>query len=255
MFDPNVLKPSWYWMDYDPRSHSIFLHLHQVAFDFLKSLPFSGGKFGVDVPFDDVKPNSDFGFARVMKFVKTESDWHIYSFVLPQYSLQEDKNRIYYLRKTLAVLFRWLEFENEFDCPDHLHQMFIIYGFGAEMGIEGAGLSVAVCPLYAKWSESNQDDSNALLKLAKEMMLDADRFMWPGHTRFSLMRVTYTSSNGLYFYIDINARTLSSCTTTIDHSKGYCLHPHNIDSPLDQFFLLVGIASIWGTLHKQLSSK
>lgn len=242
--------PEWYRLGFDPSEMKIRIAFgpqvleYLVSFDLKEAISLYGKGM---THFEGFQKDSRFGFMGVFCPARMiQSGLYSWEAQLPVFKSNRIENEstddhIQGLRATLALLFNVLYlFEGE--SSSNISQSIVMDGFMQGVGGGEAGLSAIITPSTAKWIAEHEDH----LAQVRDDMMTANHYMWSKSKLDPFwFKAEYKKGRGLGLCVNSGARNLTyGGNSDLKDNRGYEMHPHNIDSPLDQFTLLVGLCSL-----------
>ena len=195
--------------------------------------------------------NGDCGFNEVFKRGDSDhSDWIIWNARLPKMKSQSQEDSLEYLLalRTTIYLFisnrLWL-FKGATD--SHQKQLLMIESFGLPTGDRSFGqgaLSITLSPVVIQWISTQTDNGNA--EKIKEALITADSYIWEGGSK-GRGRFSACIREPKWINLDIPGNACGLDPSDYHNEsldEGYTLHPHNVDSGLQQLTFLAGIARL-----------
>jgi hypothetical protein len=273
MADDNYLNlrvenvPAWYELSWDQPNHSLLLKVHQDVIDLLKKLSLvqylsKELNLSLDsfVPFVD-KDQENFGFSGLIKRVDNVDPFSVYQINLANF---HRKDLGYWsLSASLNLAFSVLEYldRSQLPAPYNRNQLMIYQLYAKRSNLDGAGLSALLAPEFVNWLD--KFEINEKIIPASEAMVEAYVFMskTKKKDRRWFTSRTYAGILGLKKRLLLNCEG-NACDLGPDYLEhklqeveGYELWPHNVDSVIQQFTLLVGLASLCDLCRADLYSE
>lgn len=245
--------PAWYELSMS--GNSLIIRVHKIAAKYveeklLSSLPIM--KFFGEQPNvpDFIESKNDiWGFGEVIIRRKdTDDNWIIWECPLP--IIHDSANNYYWERSyatsaTLQMLFMTLTIvEEEINCE--FPQLLMMSSMATTMTLHGGSLEVMLSSRICHWLNKHQRGASLTIS---QVMIEIHEYLWQEkldeHTK-----QTFKAEISLPKWIHFNCLGNSCGLDPKDYStksldKGYELLPHNMDSALQQFTILSGIATLY----------
>lgn len=251
--------PTWYELSFLQPSR-LFLSIHRLAFNSLcevdwqeaPAVPDLIGRFKIP---GFVAPNDgDWGFGSVLKRVDPKRDGFLaWEFELPVMKRKtalpgehQPSEHSLMLRSTLHLVFNFLSIFNQPTSADD-SQLLVVDGLclpNKEREFAAGSVSIDLLPPVIAWLAKIKKDYINLDPVREALILASDHMWQTGFDEFTF-KVTCRDSKWLNFNVPGNGSSLDPDNyrgTSLEH--GYELHSHNIDSGLQQFMLLAGVARL-----------
>ncbi len=151
---------------------------------------------------------------------------------------------------TLNLLFSYLETLDDIEIPDNGFYQLVHAQLLTAEGMHGGSLFVTLAKTLMPWLASQPNESGSrnignVMKLAYEHMV--------GHNNIfdqSDFRVWFRQPKWVNLSVPGNACGLDPTDYYDRQGEGYRLSPHNVDSPVQQLTLLMGVAAICESARK-----
>jgi hypothetical protein len=252
-------RPCWYELSVKD-SATLFLHLHRPGLAWIEAHPFDSAflKWFTDAhrleSFTPIRGGAC-GFGEVLLAGKSERpEWVTWEITLPRISspnknVEWSPRRVLALRATLSVLFRNLlwPLEDEDVGDEAYEQVLVIQAVGLpEPGDIGggntAGIGVTLMPPVCRWvsRQLNEQHNEQIV----EAMRAAHLHMWPRDGKLYRLGARCRHPKWLMLDAPGDACDLSPTSWSGDPLEQYELHGHNVDSALQQFTFLAGLAKL-----------
>lgn len=257
--------PAWYELGTSEDCTQLIIKIHEKAMAFslkgriTRKSPIVQGfqeQFRIPAFIEPTKEN--WGFGERMVLQKSEDGWSSYTCQLPVIlkGPEATKTRIeeaLSLSATLCVLFLGLMLlEEETDC--NLPQLITIDNLCVDIGMHGGSFSVGLSPALCSWI--HQKPNNYQPEEMVSAMITANEYMWPDTDSNIIHKYSFRAECRQPKWIHLTCPG-DACGLDPEFAaeesleRGYRLLPHNIDSSLQQFTLLIGIATLYQLARKQ----
>lgn len=186
--------------------------------------------------------NSSWGYGGVIRQTRLENGWTRFSISCPNGQPGEAStwSRFYAVAASLQIVFQILsvtELAPEAGPP----QLFVVTGLGCRTEIAGSSLYVAASQYVARWISRQAEGQ--ILCVAHSIRRTYDR-MSGGRTRLYWHGCRLQPPMYLHLSVHGDANSLDPDQLEYQEMRGYKLWPHNLDSPVQQFPLLVGLGTL-----------
>lgn len=246
--------PAWYELSMS--GNSLIIRVHEIAAKYvekklLSSLPVIQHLNSEPKIPDFIEPKNDiWGFGEVIIRKKdTDDNWIIWECPLP--IIHDSKNNYYWERAyatsaTLQMLFMTFTLvEKETNCP--LFQLLMISNLSTTMTLHGGSLEVMLSRSLCYWLNKQGEIEHPEIS---RVMIRIYEYLWQEKLD-SHQKQMFVAKIRQPKWINFNCPGKSCGLDPKDYypkslDKGYELLPHNVDTTLQQFTLLSGIA----TLHQ-----
>ena len=258
MSQKNILReniPSWCELGMSEDGESIEIRVHRVAMEFIKSILNEQAPIIAALREDLKLPpfinptEKIWGFGDILQETSEQRrNWTAWKCKLPQ---SEEKrvnhNRGYAVSATLNLLFLALQCEEE-ETDSLSLQFMVVRDFLSERGFHGGSLNVDVSPAFlhgvAKLSSDQRRKVEQTMKNAYHRM-----FYIPNRSlavnSIDKFQVQWWASKWISLVCPGDACDLSpKYLTDPSLGIGYTLLSHNVDGPLQQLTILVGLAKL-----------
>jgi hypothetical protein len=251
------VRPAWYELSLKGDTTLCF-KVHRVALAEIQKLKWKGAP-GVEDKMKRFKLPSfiapcegDCGFMNVFKSGKSENEhWIAWECELPKiktYTTETEPSWQYTIsiRCTLNMFFCIALWMFEGNTGWHKPQLMFIEGIclpDSERRSSG-DLSVTLMPPVMPWLAKHEDCTH--IQPVVDAMKKASEHMWPRSSSHGRFEALFQKPKRLTLSVPGDACILSRGDFYDDASldKGYTLHPHNIDSSLQQLTFLAGLAKL-----------
>jgi hypothetical protein len=249
--------PAWYELSY-LKPGTLGIEIHQKVIDFFAAEKYLKTPRGLSkhaFPFPPLieQPSNlvfDFGNPFLLGQSK-RSGWLNYELSLPILRgedgyCRQDFNPITGVRATLECLFLILSlFKGETGSPKR--QLLVVEGLRNETNLHGGSLWVYLTPstcLYLR-----QFPSHSCVPEIDEAMSQTYQYLWPEEEINIFNRCSTRCQESHFLHLSVPG---NACGLDPDYhsglgnyrARGYSLSPHNVDSYLQQFSLLMGLAKL-----------
>jgi hypothetical protein len=244
--------PAWYDITYT--GANLTLTVYDNAAEHLRKLPSKSPMMRalqsqLDLP-DFIFPTENaWGFGPVLKRTDTPdaqaASWHC---AVPHVCASQgddyDWQEITLLAATLQVCFTWLGVFNG-ETARAFGQLFTVDIYDPGGGLNGSSLSCTVCPPLAQWISRQPD--GARHEGAQAAMQAAWLRSFGSIAPFAVR--DFVALMRRPKWVNLSCPGSACGLDPADYydeavHKGYLLSPHNIDSPVQQLTLLVGLAAL-----------
>lgn len=181
-----------------------------------------------------------------------QSDWLVVECKLPFGENKKAKD----CARTLALLLQAARFcENEIHTSSQNQQLLVVTGLLGEDTQSGWDLSLDIGKKLFAWTLANSKQMNKeIIDEMKKVWMRLEGRRTLKHWAEDKFQAYLHPNGGLYLQVPGNAADLCPAIGSelgsfddlkeSDHYNGYCLVPHNIDSPLQQLSLLAGVLKL-----------
>ena len=246
--------PAWYELSLEDDS-TICISVHRKALENIQNRGWDGApavaamqkQFGFDT---FTKPREgDCGFQNMFKLGKSDRpDWIVWQVQLPVIKTEEHNNpwdQALAIRATLWLFLSnalWL-FEGNTGWPKP--QLIVVEDIclpseGNRMG--SGALSATLMPPVMPWLTEHKDHTQ--IEAVVEAMKKADNHMWPSDKRYGRFEALFHKPKWLNLDVPGDACELAGGYNDESLKHGYTLHPHNVDSSIQQLTFLAGLARL-----------
>jgi hypothetical protein len=199
---------------------------------------------------------SRWGFGGILAKTGEEPDWVSYRCPLPILKRQEDEakeaalDHPFAASATLKIFFEKM-YDSDEETGSELPQLLAIEGMRVERGDYGSLFWVFVGKVLVPWL-ANHSDNSAISEMISAMA-SANRFMFPSDNPINLssFQAKFTKPKSIALECPGNVCSLAPKGACNESDNGYKLIPHNIDDPLQQLTLLVGVAKMYELARKE----
>lgn len=202
----------------------------------------------------------DCGFENVFKQGASDRpDWIVWEIQLPVIWNETQKGRltkgkdsheeVIAIRATLWFFLStafWLYGSEKGNTGWKESQLIIIEGIGLpdDNRMGSGGLSVTLMPAVIPWLAKHEDHEH--IQPLVDAMKKAYNHMWPKLSRFERFQALFRKPKRLDLQVPGDRCDLSPewSNSDGDLKEGYTLHPHNVDSSLQQLTFIAGLAKL-----------
>jgi hypothetical protein len=250
----NQVIPAWYELSLKGDS-ILLLKVHRTAFIEMQKMKWDEApgvehlKKTFNLPSFTPPNEGPCGFMDVFKLGKSENkEWIVWECPLPKLKVKvgEDDSRsnVMAIRATLYMFSTalWL-FQGNTGWPKS--QLIVVEGvcLPSDDRMGSGALSATLMPPVMPWLAKHKDHTQ--IEAVVDAMKKADNHMWPSDTRYGRFEVLFRKPKWLNLDVPGNACSLDPGgyhDESLEH--GYTLHPHNVDSSLQQLTFLAGLAKL-----------
>lgn len=256
-------RPAVYDLKVGGQSQSLVIAVHQEVLDYTTATLSKPGIPMIDSLREElslpafIRPieGECWGFGPIIGSLPTMRDDHaLLRCPLPVVSKAGDFKKAnweaaYATSATLNVLFTLLSLDEVEISDQEFHQL-ISVNLLTRKGTHGGSLSVTLAKALLPWIKSQPIDINhrniaRVMKAAHEQLIGLQPL-------FDLrdFAVVTRESNQVHLSVPGDACGLDPTDFLFEEDKGYRLSPHNVDNPVQQLTLLMGIAAICEAARK-----